>query len=515
MDPPIDPGGTTPQVSANITIPFNNSFDILGESSMDTDGSSVASSKRKRVRGERRICKHCNKKRRRHTKGLESKIKDSDCQCIEDENQTLVSIPVVNNTESVKPASPPSTLSRTLYNAEDVAPYVVHVQKNETHPNDNTTLHPIAFGRFLHTNKINNIVNGSLKRIGRNRLSLSFSNFENANAFLNNSNLETHNFKAFIPSFHVTRMGIVRGIPKDWTEEEVIQNISVPIGCGKILKTRRIKKKTINEGQPSFINTETIVITFDGQILPKRVFMFYTSLTVDLYIYPTIQCYNCCRFGHVKMQCRSNPRCYKCRQNHTGDKCEVDEENVSCILCNGSHSAISKKCPEYARQKAIKETMAHSCVSYAEASKFHPPTSKLYSDVLTSSSPSNKSHFQSSFLKEKSSLPHIQSSHKKTVTLKPRSPQKAQQGYDRSAHEAIVKEYNIPAPSNGCALSSNNIDNNQSIFDIILMLIKVLSQSKMIQTTLPPSNDAIYNVFSQLLTSHNGLQSPNNSVELS
>ncbi|KAA5660444.1 hypothetical protein F3G64_34280, partial [Pseudomonas aeruginosa] len=133
-----------------------------------------------------------------------------------------------------------------------------------------------------------------------------------------------------------------RNIPTEWSEEEIINNISVPLGCGKILKIRRLRRKiTVNDNK-TFIDTESVVITFDGQVLPKRVYMCFTSLPVDLYIYPTVQCFNCRRFGHVRAQCRSKPRCFKCGQDHTGDSCNVEEENVSCCLCNGLHFAINK-----------------------------------------------------------------------------------------------------------------------------------------------------------------------------
>ncbi|KAJ0177168.1 hypothetical protein K1T71_007177 [Dendrolimus kikuchii] len=40
-------------------------------------------------------------------------------------------------------------------------------------------------------------------------------------------------------------------------------------------------------------------------------------------------------------------------------------------------------------------------------------------------------------------------SYKKTVFVKPRSPPKQNKGYDREAHDALTKNYNMPAPSNG------------------------------------------------------------------
>ncbi|CAF4784818.1 unnamed protein product [Pieris macdunnoughi] len=182
-------------------------------------------------------------------------------------------------------------------------------------------------------------------------------------------------------------MGVVRGIPAEWSDEEVTENINLPVGCGPILKIRRMRRRIITSNGSEFKPTETVVLTFDGQILPKRIFICYTSLPVDLYIFPTIQCYNCCRFGHVKSLCRSKPKCFKCGQDHSADQCSILEEDAYCCLCQGSHFATSKRCLEFDRQKAIKESMAKSCISYAEASKIHAPISKIsYADALLSSS---------------------------------------------------------------------------------------------------------------------------------
>jgi hypothetical protein len=399
MSVPDDPGGTSLQVSNYITI--------TTKSDMETEGSIVESdcsvnkksaTKRRRTTS-RKICKHCNKKRRHHKSNSTPSENDCDCLIVSVDK----SITIQHNSLSMCPPSPvPHTstnnsnnnfevtrpsLNRQLYQSSDASPYVVHIQKEQTAPNENCSIHPVSFGHFLKKNSFKNIVNGSVKRIGRNRVTLSFTNFEDANAFVQSTQLKANKYKAFIPSFNLIRMGLVRGVPTDWSEEEIIENMTVPIGCGKIIKVRRLKRKQIVDDKSQFIPIQTVVLTFDGQVLPKRVFLFYNSLPVDLYIYPTIQCFNCCRYGHIKSQCRSTPKCFKCGQGHSGDSCAVDEDLIVCCLCSGSHMATSNKCPEYSRQKSIKETMAKSCISYAEALKLHPPISKSYSDILISQSP--------------------------------------------------------------------------------------------------------------------------------
>ncbi|KAL0869649.1 hypothetical protein ABMA27_005898 [Loxostege sticticalis] len=499
MDEPEDPGGGIPLAAHFVTISDENppALDTEG-SHVETDASetNVNGTKRKRA-SYTKICKHCNKKRRKHHKLANSVVNVDDCQCRnelirdrspakrKDSNVNIRleclpknSTPAPEPTQKSPDSQPNPSRGRMLYQASDVSPYIVHVQREPATPNENCYVHPVTFGFFLKKNKFNNIVDGSLKKIGRNRLAISFSNFSSANEFINSDTLKSNFYKAFVPVFSVTRMGVVRGVPCEWTDEDIINNITVPIGCGNIIKVRRLKKKSVVNGKSEFTPIETVVLTFDGQILPKRVFLCYNSLPVDLYIYPTVQCFNCCRYGHIKTQCRSTPKCYKCGQGHSGESCLAEEEEVSCCLCTGSHYANSKKCPEFNRQKSIKETMAKNCISYSEALKLHPPISKSYADVLTSLPSQLNSQQSSSRLSPPVRKPP--SSYKKTILLKPSSPRKHEKGYDRSAHDALIKDYDIPLPQNGTALNNNSLSDNPladlSVKELILTLINTLTQ---------------------------------------
>lgn len=508
MEEPPDPGGSmaslVPPVARYVTITSNN------ESGMETDGSIASASGRKRARTNK-MCRHCNKRRRRRNSMLE--LKETDCTCdshsvdlfkVPDETSSETRKPsnqsapkplnpsMTNNDQPARAALPP--IGRLSYEATDAAPFIVHIQKIQASPDDSTILHPVTFGKFLQKQRFDDIVNGSLKKIGRNRMSLAFTHFNKANEFLRSSSLSKNDLKAFIPTYNITRMGIVRGVPSEWSPEDVIDSIKVPIGCGKILKMRRLNYKTIVDGSPTWKPSQTVVLTFDGQVLPKRIYMCYNALPVELYTYPTIQCYSCVRFGHTKVQCRSKPRCYKCGQAHTADSCTVEEGRAFCCLCSGSHFAISKCCPELDRQKRIKKTMAESCISYAEANKLHPPVSKSFSEVVSSSS-------QPSLL-NKAPSPHapITTSYKKYVAHRARSPPQQTKGYNHSAHQELIKDYDMPCHNhNGLAYRAN--PEEQSIVDLIISLINTFSQS----TLLKPDHAAfIIETLQKVINTQNG-----------
>lgn len=494
-EPPDPGGGIVPPVGCYVTL--SNSFDKLlsNESAVDTDTSVGKKRKRSRLH---KICKHCNKRKRHgssETKGcfceessMNSDKSDNNVTIIPSSAEPLVSdapMPSVQapslSPNSSPPAPPPVPVTRIQYESTDNAPYIVHVQRVTESPNDSSTLHPIIFGKFLKRNAIYNVINGSVKRIGRNRVSIGFNNHIDANAFINHNSLNSNNLKAFIPTYNVSRMGVIRGVPADLSPEEMMECTTVPNGCGKILKLRRINFKEIVNGAPVWKPTQTVVVTFDGQVLPERIYMCYTALTVQLYTYPTIQCYNCCRFGHTKLQCRSKPRCFKCGREHSGDTCDVDEECISCCSCGGIHFATSKSCPEYTRQQKIKFSMAEQCISYVEASRIHPPLSRSYAEMVATAKDQNPQSTYSLKLNQPSSP----SSYRKTVFLKPRSPPTLTKGYDQKEHHNITRTP-TSALSNGCALTEGTPKDRQLNISDVIALLNSLIQSN----TIEPSNAA-------------------------
>lgn len=232
---------------------------------------------------------------------------------------------------------------------------------------------------MLKSNKVEGIVKDGLKSVSRNRISVEFQSAFAANSFLNHNCLQTNKLKATVPTYNVTRMGLVRNVPKEWSMTNLVESMELPGGCGIVLKARRLNRKIVTDGTASWIPTQSVVCTFSGQILPQCVYVCYNRLPVEKYLLPTIQCHNCCRFGHIKSQCRSKPRCFKCSKEHTGDTCEVSVESVSCLLCSGNHQAIDKKCPEYARQNQIKLIMSEQNISYLDASTQVPAVRQMRS----------------------------------------------------------------------------------------------------------------------------------------
>lgn len=396
----------------------------------------------------------------------------------------------------------PTLLEKKVYNSADKGPFIVHVSRIEPDPSAGLTIRPIKFGKFLFLNNIKNIINDGVKPVGRNRIAIHFNSYLDANDFINNKALKDNNYSAVVPTFNVTRMGVVRDVPTEWSMEEFVDSVKVPEGCGYILKARRFNRKVTNDGSTAYLPTQSVVLTFSGQCLPPRVYSFHTSLKVTLYELPTIQCNACCRFGHVKSQCRSKPRCFRCGMEHSGDSCQVT--SPTCISCSGKHVATDKNCPEHNRQKSIKTVMAQENISYIEASQRFPGVRRSFADVLFSSPPAPVPSL---------SQPHNNTRKwtKKTISS-PNKPHKSssENGFDKRAHNDIIRNPVSTSP-NGCALINNHHNEITPDDNLLEVLISALVNILTKYESLP--NPVVKKIKNLTKLMHYGSES-DSSVEL-
>lgn len=397
------------------------------------------------------------------------------------------------------PTTSPSQTTARLYNNIDRPPFITHVTKvsNEGKP---STLYDVDFGHFLFKHKIKPVWNG-VKSVGRNRLSVEFKTAAEANSFVKSDVAKKNSYNVFIPTYQVTKLGVTKGIPQHWTIEDILENITVPQGFGKVIKARRLNYRFSTGTSIEWKPSQSVVLTFDSKDLPQSVTMFHVSLPVELYVFPTVQCYKCCRFGHTKNLCRSEPRCFKCGSSHSGDSCDKAEENYKCLNCSGNHMSISKSCPELSRQRNIKHTMAEKNISYAEASRMFNKAITSYSEVasknLTPPQPSS-------------------SSFRKTVQkiIKPRVSTKKNNTY----HESLLWFPNgqLPSSTDGNAYAKspgkehNNTDLNSTLITSFLQILQTLNKNHIqIPSHVAKQITRIIN------TTKNGSSDEDSSVELS
>lgn len=407
------------------------------------------------------------------------------------------------------------------YGESDKGPFTVQVSRVEPDPSAGFSIRVLKFAQLLHKNKVQGISQGGIQASGRNKVGVTFSSAQHANDFVSNPLLSQNKLSAIIPRYQVSRLGVIRDIPTDCSLEELMLGLKSPENCGQVVKARRLNmKRKKDDGSVTWVPSNTVVLTFTGQILPEKVFCYKTSFPVSLYQLPTIQCRKCCRFGHIQAQCRSKPRCFKCAQQHTGDTCGISENQISCFLCRGgNHSATDPRCPEHYRQKSIKLVMSEENLSYTEAALRFPTSRVSYADVVTQNYPSQSHNAPSQNMMEPALSPDLfpsltptKTSYRKTVSRSPRPAPTLGKSYDVQAHNLITQSPRSSQP-NGCALNSDPtpmLTPNDNLIELLICsLINIISK---FSDSIPSNVSALLQQLLNTLINKNGSQAP--SMEL-
>lgn len=222
----------------------------------------------------------------------------------------------------------------------------------------------------------------NIKRIGFRRSKVRFNNPEDANNLVNKSTqLSNWNMKAFIPVSFVSKNGIIRDIPRHFTEEEILNGLISDIPVKSVM---RFSKKD-PENKDKRINTETVKLVFAGNEIPESIILFFCERKVEYFIPRTRQCTNCGRLGHLQNICKAKTtRCLRCGNGKVCDP--VCGENLKkCILCGKSdHTCFDRAdlCGKKQEQNKMARIMAIGNLTYNEA-KILLPTNQNRFEILS------------------------------------------------------------------------------------------------------------------------------------
>jgi hypothetical protein len=246
-------------------------------------------------------------------------------------------LPLQNNTSqqedmSVDQQSPSHIHERSAPNIPPInnyrdyhqGPYFVHISST----NSVGRQHPLKLGKLLFTNNIQGIED--FQPIGRNLVKVTFRTGKDANEFLKNPLLTKHNWQGYIPNYQVTRKGVIRDVEPNMPEEEILTHLksTLPVvHVRRIYKTIRLGEnarnangipqakhtstnselnsatdKTNPQNNLTKVPTSTVVVTFDGNILPQSCKLYFYHLPVHTYIPQVKQCTNCQHYGHFRKQ---------------------------------------------------------------------------------------------------------------------------------------------------------------------------------------------------------------------
>jgi len=204
-------------------------------------------------------------------------------------------------------------------------------------------LQDFAIARKLHSAGVAFL---AISSKGIKQLLIRFATKTEATAFTQNEALLnslqcTANISDPFPD-HIT--GIIRNVDPDISDEEMAAELTAASHY-KLIKVSRISRVDENEVKTP---TSSVLLKFQGTVLPRSVQMFHVSRKVDLYIPKPTICYNCQIYGHIAKQCKSSfSICGFCAGKHNTRDCDKNRatETPMCANCQGNHLSSSTQCP--------------------------------------------------------------------------------------------------------------------------------------------------------------------------
>lgn len=181
--------------------------------------------------------------------------------------------------------------NRSLYTEKNRPPFVVFMKYLRGSSNkENKASSLLEVSRRLVKAKIpyKSII-GHVKNVWK----VIFDSRIQANAMTRN--LLSLGFAAFIPSFKVLRKDVIKGVPEDATDDEIIRALKEDNPDLSINKVFRLRRKDSKTGQ--WIASQSMCVIFGGQILSRDVKIWKAVVPISIYIPQVRRCFRCGRIG--------------------------------------------------------------------------------------------------------------------------------------------------------------------------------------------------------------------------
>jgi hypothetical protein len=203
------------------------------------------------------------------------------------------------------------------------------------------------------TSKIISKEGECIQRKNDRQLIMEFNSPARANDFVTNIDLSPIQGKTYIPPSFVEIVGIIKGVPIQYSDDELVDCLSTFENKKKIDHVRRFTR-TNTDGTISPL--ETVAIHFQSNTLPELVKM-HGGLVFPVYKYnkSPLACKRCLNFGHPARLCKSKAtNCKYCSEQHNSGDCPQrnnTDNPRTCYHCKGSHPGDSSECLKYKEQK--------------------------------------------------------------------------------------------------------------------------------------------------------------------
>ena len=262
----------------------------------------------------------------------------------------------------------------TTYQTWHQGPFIVIITSEDNIGN----LHPMRIGKALYGQRAISIT--KIEKKGRNRLEIYFPTSFMANQFLESKITTELGVKAHIPFHRTSIVGVAKGIPTEFTNEEIKTFATTQEGF-PITNIHRFNRKVVSaDGTTEWLPTQTIKITFQGQRLPERLYIYGATARLEPYSRPILQCRNCQQYGHLAKYCKKTAVCPKCAEHHGEADCTSDD--LKCTHCSLKHRSTDKMCPRYILQTKIHSLMLTHNIPFSEAREIYQGN-KTFSSVIS------------------------------------------------------------------------------------------------------------------------------------
>lgn len=350
------------------------------------------------------------------------------------------------------------------YEKSDSGPYHVYIE----HADKEFTgrLNAMKIGETVlltHPELDNNIKN--IESIGRNRIRVIFKDPDSANSLTGSARLKVRGLDAYIPKFFLFRQGVVRGVDKGYSEEYLQSNIKSHEFNNNISvdKVTRIFRKVISIEKTEYVPTQSVIVTFKSQKLPKYVTINRVIASVEPYVQKVLLCFNCYRYGHLGKQCKSTVRCLRCGDKHKSASCNKNVADPICLHCKGTHLTTDyNKCPEFQRQKQIKKIMCETNSSYRDAVK--NVTSFTYAKVVDNNHSNITSNTNNYYQRDHSPLPYSQPTHSFSSQPSRNKRPRSVSPPHLQVHKQLLSPVNLPHIPGGITSKFTYQQNVQSVY---------------------------------------------------
>lgn len=247
----------------------------------------------------------------------------------------------------------PEKIVPKFYQDTNQGPFVVWIQyARKEGATSKVPISPFKVGKLV-ADKYAGII--SIEKIARFRVEVYLKTGSEANQLAQDVILGENGYAALIPPFRLGRKGLVKGIDTDITTQEIQNGVLSPYPVIGVERLNRKNKFPSEDNNDTWIPSETVVLTFEGQCLPTEVWLCKVRVEVEPYVTLPTMCFNCFRPGHSSKTCKFGRKCSMCGEDVHDGVCEGQVPR--CGNCEGAHISTSRDCPVYVREKEIRRLM--------------------------------------------------------------------------------------------------------------------------------------------------------------